>query len=113
VLVELRTARANGVPHGTIRFGRSPKKWSPIDRTLAVALTVYEDGLCPRCGHPRDRAWNDDMADLYSAHRVTCQGCLAVHEETSRRAPTGAEIVFTTDDAEPGFVPDPRMMQRG
>jgi len=110
-VVELRTARANGIPHSTLRFGRSPRKWSPIDRTLAIALTVYEDGLCPKCGHPRHRAWNDDMRDLYKAHRVTCVACLAVHEETSHRAPTGAEVVFVSDEAPDGFEPDPRMAQ--
>lgn len=111
--MELRTARANGVPHGTIRFGRSPKKWRAIDRTLAMALTVYEDSLCPKCGHSRERAWNDDMDGLYKAHRVTCRACLAVHEETSGRPVGGGEVVYVTDEAEPGFVPDPRMAQTG
>lgn len=112
-MVELRTARANGVPHSTIRFGRNPRKWSQIDRTLAIALTIYEDGLCPKCGHPRDRAWNEDMDGYYKAHRASCVACRASHYETAATPLRPDQVVYVTDEADPGYVPDPRMAHKG
>lgn len=112
-MVELRTARANGVPHSTIRFGRNPRKWSPIDRTLAVALTMHEDGLCPKCGHSRDRSWNEDMDGWYKAHRATCVACRTIALETSGQALRSDEMVYVTDDSPDGLVPDPRMAHKG
>lgn len=79
---------------------------------MALALTIHEDGLCAKCGHPRDRSWNEDMSGLYTAHRATCQGCDAAHNEQEIRALRPAETVYVTDDAPAGFVPDPRMLDR-
>jgi hypothetical protein len=110
----LRTARALGVPHSTIRFGRNPRKWSPKDRSLALALTTHEDGLCPACGHPRDRSWNEDMEGHYVAHKVLCQGCQAAHLHADAHGQPGpAERVYVIDEAPEGYVPDPRMMPKG
>lgn len=112
IVRELRTARAWGVPHGTLRFGR--KKWTPVDRVLALALTEYEDGLCSGCGHPRDRAWNEDMEGWYTAHRATCQSCQAASLEQDRNgARKAAETIYVTDDSPDGFAPDPRMAHKG
>lgn len=111
-MVELRTARANGVPHSTIRFGRNPRKWTQKDSALAIALTMYEDGLCPKCGHPRDRAWNEDMDGWYTAHRAQCVACRTVKVETADRPLLPDETVYVTDDSPPGLVPDPRMAHK-
>lgn len=112
--MELRTARANGVPHSTIRHGRNPRKWTQKDRVLAVALTMHEDGLCASCGHPRDRAWNDDMEGEYTAHRATCQACRAVYLDIDSRGPLGnADTSYVTDDSPDGYEPDPRMAHKG
>lgn len=110
IVLELRTARANSVPHGTIRFGRSAKKWTPKDRLLAVALTVHEDGLCKGCGQPRDRSWNDDMAGLYVAHRATCQGCLTAHLAKESSPLKDADVLYVLDESPADFEPDPRTM---
>ena len=110
IILELRTARANGVPHSTIRRGRNPRKWTQTDRTLALALTVHEDGL-HSCGHPRDRAWNEDMEGWYTPHRVVCQACRAAALDMDARGKLQAgESTFVTDDTPAGFEPDPRMM---
>jgi len=78
---------------------------------LAVALTIHEDGLCSGCGHPRDRSWNEDMEGEYKAHRVLCQGCMAVHlEQDAHGARKPAEAIFVRDLSDPSYVPDPRMM---
>ena len=113
VVLELRTARANGIPHSTLRRGSSPRKWSAIDRTLALALTQYEDGLCAGCGQPRERSWNEDMDGYYEVHSRTCQACQAVANHIDGHgAPKGAESLSVTDASEPGFEPDPRMAAR-
>ena len=111
VVLELRTARANGIPHSTLRRGTSPRKWSPIDRTLALALTTHEDGLCAGCGQPRERSWNEDMDGYYEVHQATCQGCQAVANHVDGHGqPKGQDTLYLTDDSPDGYVPDPRMM---
>lgn len=115
VTLELRTARANGVPHSTLRRGRKPRKgWTAKDRLLALALTAHEDGLCRSCGQPRDRSWNGDMEGYYKAHRATCQGCQAAHLNVDEHgALRPSQVVYVTDEAPDGYVPDPRQMQVG
>lgn len=110
--MELRTARANGIPHGALRFGRSPKRWTERDRTLAIALTMYEDGLCGKCGQPRDRAWNGDMEGWYVAHRATCQACRAMALDLDRTQLADGEQVYVMDETPPDFEPDPRQAHR-
>jgi rubredoxin len=109
VVLELRTARANGVPHGTIRFGRKPSKWSARDRLLALALTLHEDSLCPHCGQPKERSWNEDAGDLYRVHRVTCQGCQAMHHALDGDPKKPAEAVWVSDK-DPDAELDERLM---
>lgn len=52
------------------------------------------------------------MDGYYKAHRVTCQGCLALHLETDSRPRRPAETVWVSDE-DPSYTPDPRMMQAG
>lgn len=83
-----------------------------MDRALAVALTLYEDGLCSGCGQPRDRAWNDDMAGYYEPHTALCLACNAVHthvEDDRGGKLRPGERAYVTDSAPAGFAPDPRM----
>lgn len=82
------------------------------DRLLAMALTAYEDAICPSCGQPRDRSWNEDMEGFYEAHRVTCQGCLALHLERDGQPVKPAEHLFVRDTSPDGYEPDPRMAPR-
>lgn len=115
VVLELRTARANGIPHSTLRRGPTRKyrhRWTPTDRILALALTTHEDGLCGGCGQPRDRSWNADMEGEYETHRVMCQGCQALHLENDARPRGAAETVWVTDETPDGYEPDPRMFPK-
>ncbi len=84
--------------------------WTQTDRILALALTTHEDGL-HSCGHPRDRAWNEDMEGWYTPRRYVCQACRASALDLEARGKLGpGESVFVTDDSPDGFEPDPRMM---
>ena len=110
VVLELRTARAWGVPLGTIRRGK--RKWAVEDRLLALALQAYEDGLCGQCGQPRDRAWNEDSEGWYTAHRATCHACRARELDADHRPVRPSEHQWITDDSPEGWTPDPRMAPR-
>jgi len=112
VVLELRTARANHIPHSTLRSGSKPTRWTVKDRLLALALTVHEDGLCRGCGHPKDRSWNEDMEGEYQAHRVLCQACQAMHLATDGHPLSPAETAFVLDITPDGYDPDPRMAPR-
>ena len=74
---------------------------------------VHEDGLCPKCGQPRDRAWNEDMDGYYKVHRATCLACQAIHLSHDDAKPKPAETIWVTDDSPPGYVPDARMASKG
>ena len=76
---------------------------------LALALTMYEDGLSPHCGQPRDRAWNEDMEGWYIAHRARCLACHAKELEVDQHPLGKSEYLWVHDDSPPGYVPDPRM----
>lgn len=78
--MELRTARANAVPLSLLRRG-GKARWTGKDRTLAIALTVYEDGLCV-CGHPRDAAWDESTEGEWDATKHMCQACAAAARAT-------------------------------
>lgn len=75
---------------------------------MALALTAYEDGLCPGCGQPRDRAWNGDMEGHYAAHEATCVSCQAKERSQDGKKPSPSRFTWLTDDAPAGFTPDPR-----
>lgn len=47
-----------------------------MDRLLATALTVYEDGLCPGCGHPRSRTLDDETIEgEFEVEEHHCEAC--------------------------------------
>ena len=84
------------------------------DSILQLALTTHEDGLCPGCGQPRDRSWNEDMEGYYTAHTALCQGCQAASLHIDGHGQLkSAETVYVVDDTPDGYVPDPRMMPQG
>ncbi|WP_123378619.1 hypothetical protein [Pseudokineococcus lusitanus] len=89
---QLRTARANGIPLSTLLHGGRPK-WRRTDRALQVALTLYEDSLCT-CGHPRDRAWNDDSDGHWEVAEHICQACAARDRArtTEGKRPDGSHV---------------------
>jgi len=87
-----------------IRYGRKPR-WKPLDRALAVALTLYEDGLC-RCGQPRDRAHNPANADHYEVDSTTCYACDAVHDYRQEKGSDLGHADYV------GVWPDPDMRLR-
>lgn len=49
---------------------------------LALALTIYEDGLCS-CGQPVVLAHHEDNDGWYDAHKRQCHSCAAQERATS------------------------------
>lgn len=72
--------------------------WTDKDYVLALALTIYEDGLCA-CGQPMVVAHHPDNDGWYKAHKAQCQSC-AAKERTGAGAtpPEPGEKVYTTYD---------------
>lgn len=57
---------------------------------LSVALTLHEDSTHKPCGHPKDVAFNPDMAGWFEARDdLVCQACAAAEEyqRDSKMAP--------------------------
>lgn len=77
---------------------------------LALALTAYEDGLCPHCGQPRDRAWNDDMDGYYEVHEATCVACQAKERAMDGKKHSPSRVAYVSDAAPDGYIPDSRMV---
>lgn len=49
------------------------------DRLLAVALTIYEAGICPGCGQPLRESTDPDLEERWTTdlpHR--CHACTAI-----------------------------------
>lgn len=54
---------------------------------MAVALHLYEDGLCEGCGQPRSTSQSDAMVGAYEVHdQIVCHGCAAVDEHRAGMA---------------------------
>jgi hypothetical protein len=82
--------------------GKKGKKWSVMDRILAVADVLAQDLLCPGCGQPKHEAYNPDSEGWYETKEATCQGCAAVardHEIHKEDAPE--RKVWTVDTRPP------------
>lgn len=56
-----------------------------------MALTAYEDGLCPGCGQPKDRAWDPDDAGYYDVQELVCAGCKASQQHDHGKAEPGTK----------------------
>lgn len=69
-------ARSYGVGITTFRA------WSTVDRDLALALQIHEDGLCSRCGQPLDECADPDSSGAYTVpDPVRCHACTAKAEK--------------------------------
>lgn len=54
-------------------------KVTDVDRLMAMALTSYEDGLCPGCGVHHSQARGDENVGRFEVHDDTiCHGCEAL-----------------------------------
>lgn len=67
------------------------------DRGLAEGLLAYEDGLCPGCGYPRDKAWDPRSEGEYEAEVHVCQGCAARDRKTKDSGEQAGRFVTVTE----------------
>lgn len=74
----MRTARDYSVPLSFLR-GAKRLRWSVVDRLLAVALTIYEAGICSGCGQSLRESTDPELEDKWTTdlpHR--CHACTAI-----------------------------------
>lgn len=91
------------MPHGLIRFGRT--EWTLRDRILALALHLYEDGLCSGCGQPASRAHNPDMEGYYAPVTVRCEACAVREREAGEKHGQGVLIGVVDEAYSEGYEP--------
>lgn len=91
------------MPHGLIRYGRTD--WTLRDRILALALQMYEDGLCPGCGLPANRAHDPLMEGYYVPNVVTCQACATREREGAEKHAKGTLIGVRDESYAEGYEP--------
>jgi hypothetical protein len=83
------------VPLSVVRGQRLPgDRWTDHDTSMAVALTLYEGGLCHGCGHPVAES-TAETADPNSPDRThhyvaplptRCHACTAIGMRTPQYA---------------------------
>lgn len=86
------------MPLSVLRGGAPGGRWSEHDRSLAVALTLFEATLCSGCGQPVEESTSPE-ADIHNGagawhyevpppHR--CYACTAVADAQDAMAEKGA-----------------------
>ena len=84
--------------------------WTTEDHAEALALQLYEQGLCPcGCGQPRVEAWDEMNDDAYTVpdDLPVCQARLALErwyrDNPEDRRPPGqiVHVVYTPEDPHP------------
>lgn len=71
---------------------------------VTLALTVYEESLCPGCGQPKDAAYNPDAEGWYEAHEITCAGCKAQQDHGGKQKKSAAGAKTYVVDTRPPDV---------
>ncbi|WP_426566378.1 hypothetical protein ACPPVT_07480 [Angustibacter sp. McL0619] len=74
---------------------------------------MYESSLCS-CGHPINRAHNEDMEGYYSKVERLCQACRVIElAQADDRPEAGRKVGVVDDSYGEGFEPDPRFLSAG
>lgn len=90
------------MPPLTILRGISKKKWSTVDRLLAVAHVMAQDLLCPGCGQPKNEAFNPDSEGYYEVRDTVCNGCLAASRDADlHKEHTPERKIWIVDERPP------------
>lgn len=78
-------------------------KWTGTDRTLAMALTIYESGLCSGCGQPLalSHADEDHRGHGFAVKSYECTSCQeleGVSDETKKSDSPGTKRYTVLED---------------
>jgi hypothetical protein len=56
--------------------------WTEQDRAELIALAIYREGLCPKCGRPVEVCTSDEASGPgFDATYSTCRSTLAILEQ--------------------------------
>lgn len=81
--------------HGRVVRERQVREaeWLDSDRALALALTEYEQSLCPcGCGQPRELAWNPDSEGWWQVGHLRCYAGAAKAAYVERNKLDGSDL---------------------
>lgn len=77
-------------------------KVTDVDRMMAMALTAYEDGICPGCGIHHSQARGDENVGRYEARDDTiCHGCEpleSLQKDKNRNSYPGQKVYLKEAD---------------
>ena len=88
---------------GRVSRSWTQSEWTAEDRVLMLARQEYLRTLCPRCGHPKDRAWHPDNDGWFEVtDSMTCHACTALanhdHEGPGVAPPVQFHVLSDTRD---------------
>lgn len=74
-----------------IKTKRRPGLITRLDRTLAHALWLYEDGLCRGCGQPAHMAYDPRNTGEFAVDEKspTCEACAVLEAEREEKSRPG------------------------
>lgn len=84
-----------------LRGRKDDGTWSDRDRVLALALTLYEDGLCSGCGMHRSVTHGDHNVGRWETGDDICHGCEPVEaqrDDKNRESYPGQKITLVETD---------------
>lgn len=102
--------------HGRVIASVTDPDWTDDDRDLALALLVYEAGLCGGCGHLLAETTAPEAEDSYQGDLLRCHRCTAAEQvaEQYRGNPQPGSLRYSArprqphqHDAEPTDPTDP------
>lgn len=64
--------------------GKHDGTWRRRDQIMALALTLYEDGLCAGCGLHRSQTHGDHNVGRWETKETICHGCSPFEAERDR-----------------------------
>lgn len=64
--------------------------WTEQDRGEVIALAIYRDSLCPKCGRPLEVCTSDEeTGPQFEVRQSTCRATLAITEVRNRLTDNG------------------------
>lgn len=72
---------------------REPR-WTEQDRAELIALALYRESLCPRCGRPLDVCTSDEeTGPQFEVSESTCRSALAIAEVKNKLSDHGKKPI--------------------
>lgn len=99
--VAIKAAIAAGLPAAFLmQEGREkPKKWTNVDKKLALGWQQYQDEICPKCGVPVWYGHSENEYIDFKLHTTVCYSCQKI-EQHKQDPPAGGMHYVTPEPVE-------------